>query len=389
MRVCFISHSAGRYGAELALLELIQGLVKLGIVCMVLVPKEGPLLAELDRLNVEWRVVPYPKWISRRIWTPYRIARSIVRTLLVLIIALRIAQIIKKSHCDVVYTNTTMVAVGAIAAQLARKPHIWHFHESVYHNPDQKFDLGERLATYLMDRLSKMIVVVSRSVQEDYKRYLSLERMRVIYQSVSLPKEIESPNNSFAGSLFFQCVIVGSLNSWKGHDEAISALAELEHRGINAHLLIVGDGAKRVRLKLDQQIIVHGLQQRVKFYGYAENPTPLIRAADVVLICSRWEAFGRVAVETMLAGKALIGSARGATSELIQHGETGLLYEWGNCIDLADKIQYLYENPHERARLGLTAQVWAENRFTQERYAQEVASLLSEVVTKTNRVLQS
>lgn len=53
MRVCFISHSAGRYGAELALLELLQGLVKLGVRCLVLVPQKGPILGELDRMNIE------------------------------------------------------------------------------------------------------------------------------------------------------------------------------------------------------------------------------------------------------------------------------------------------------------------------------------------------
>jgi len=51
MRVCFISHSAGRYGAELALLELLQGLVKLGVRCMVLVPQKRPHPGELDRMR--------------------------------------------------------------------------------------------------------------------------------------------------------------------------------------------------------------------------------------------------------------------------------------------------------------------------------------------------
>ena len=52
MRVYFISHSAGRYGAELALLELLQGLLCSGVEVLVLVPKKGPLLDELERLNI-------------------------------------------------------------------------------------------------------------------------------------------------------------------------------------------------------------------------------------------------------------------------------------------------------------------------------------------------
>ena len=74
MRVCFISHSAGRYGAELALLELLQGLVKLGVRCLVLVPRKGPILSELDRMNIEWRIIHYPKWTPRPFLLP--IART-------------------------------------------------------------------------------------------------------------------------------------------------------------------------------------------------------------------------------------------------------------------------------------------------------------------------
>lgn len=65
MRVCFVSHSAGRYDAELTLLELLKGLLRLGVEVLVLAPKKGPLLDELDRLDIEWRVIGYPVWMSR------------------------------------------------------------------------------------------------------------------------------------------------------------------------------------------------------------------------------------------------------------------------------------------------------------------------------------
>ncbi|SEM75449.1 hypothetical protein SAMN05216404_10163 [Nitrosospira multiformis] len=55
MHICFISHSGSQYGAELALLELLQGLTKLGVECLVFVPKKGSLFIELDRLEIEWR----------------------------------------------------------------------------------------------------------------------------------------------------------------------------------------------------------------------------------------------------------------------------------------------------------------------------------------------
>lgn len=379
MRVCFISHSAGRYGAELALLELLQGLAKEGVDCKVLVPEKGPLLIALDELHVEWRVIGYPVWMSRPRWLVYRIAR----TLKSVVMAVRIAHVITRWRCDIVYTNTVAVGAGAFAAWLARRPHIWHLHESGHKNPSQKLDLGERRVARLMDHLSAAIIVNSRAVENDYTRYINSTRMRVIYQSVTLRDYTEKAGDFIEGDQFFLCVIIGSLHAWKGQNEAIIALSEVVSRGINAHLLIVGDGEKHFRAALCQQVIDLGLGQRVKFHGYAENPMPLIWAADVILVCSRWEAFGRVTVEAMLAGKPVIGSANGGTTELIQDGETGLLYESGNHSKLADKIQYLYEHPKEKERLGNAACVWATDRFAQKRYAKEVRDLLGEVLAQS------
>ena len=109
---------------------------------------------------------------------------------------------------------------------------------------------------------------------------------------------------------------------------------------------------------------------------------PAIRAADVVLMCSRFESFGRVTVEAMLAGKPVIGAASGGTAELIQDGETGLLYEPGNHDELAMKIEYLFEHPEKRLQLGAAARVWATGRFAQQRYAREVHDLLTGVVAR-------
>ncbi|SFU79264.1 Glycosyltransferase involved in cell wall bisynthesis [Nitrosospira multiformis] len=363
------------------MLELLQDLTKAGVVCLVFVPKQGPLLAELDRLNVEWRQLRYPPWISRRSSFPRRILRAIKG----LVATTQIAFEMKRWSCDLVYTNTTAISVGAFAAWMLGKPHIWQSHESSYHNPKLKFDLGERFAARLMDRLSDRIIVVSRSLIEDYSRYINPERLCLIYQSVTPSDnfhECEINHNRH----FFQCVIVGSLDPWKGQDEAISALSELIRRGVNAQLLIVGDGRNQYREKLQKKIETYGLDKVVKFTGYTPNPMRFVSTADVVLMCSHWETFGRITVEAMLAGKAVIGSANGGTTELIEDGKTGLLYQKGNHFELADKIQYLYENPEVKLALGKSARCWATGRFTKERYTKETLELLNEVLNESKSI---
>jgi glycosyltransferase involved in cell wall biosynthesis len=378
MRVCFVSHTAGRYGAELALLELLQGLIKLNVTCLVLVPAKGPLLTELDRLEIEWQVISYPPWISRRSSLAHRMGR----TFKALAISFQMALIIARWRCDIVYTNTTVIGAGALAACLARKPHVWHSHESGYHNPNLKFDLGHRWVAFLMDSLSKGIIVNSASVKNDYKRYIRPDKMRLIYQSVTVHDKCpQSEPNS--GNPPFRCAIVGSLHAWKGQDEAIKALSELVRRGVDAHLLVVGDGDKRFTAALHEQVKDYGLEQRVTFTGYVNDPARFIQMADVTLVCSKWEAFGRVIVEAMLAGKPVVATENsGGTAELIEDGKTGLLYERGSHIELADKIQYLYKNREARSKLGQSGHAWAVGRFTQERYAREMLNLFKNVLDR-------
>jgi glycosyltransferase involved in cell wall biosynthesis len=173
--------------------------------------------------------------------------------------------------------------------------------------------------------------------------------------------------------------MVGSLQPWKGQEEAIKALSEVVRRGVNGHLLLVGTGEESYFKMLRQQVKDQGLERRVTFTGYVSDPTPLMHASDVILMCSRWEAFARVTIEAMLAGKAVIASASGGTIEQVQAGKTGLLYERGNHLELADKIQYLYENQKARLELGQAAYAWAVGRFTQERYAREMFELFTSV----------
>jgi glycosyltransferase involved in cell wall biosynthesis len=207
--------------------------------------------------------------------------------------------------------------------------------------------------------------------------------MRVVYQSVSINTEIEDKLDRKLVRNHFQCCVVGSIQPSKGQDEAIKALSEIVRRGVDAHLFIVGGENRLFTGALRELVAAHDLEQRVTFAGYVNHPMQFIRMADVTLVCSRWEAFGRVIVEAMLAGKPVVATENsGGTAELIEEGKTGLLYERGHHIELADKIQYLYENPKVRSHLGQAGYASAVGRFTQERYAREMLDLFTDVLEK-------
>jgi glycosyltransferase involved in cell wall biosynthesis len=175
----------------------------------------------------------------------------------------------------------------------------------------------------------------------------------------------------------FRCVIAGALLEGKGQEDGVLAMAHLREMGIKAELLIVGEGIPSYRCHLEALVSTNGLELLVTFVGRVKNASAVMRGSDAVLVCSRSEAFGRVTVEGMLARKPVIGARAGATAELIEEGVTGLLYEPGDALDLADRIQYLCNNPAVAETLGNTGHQWAEQRFTSDRYGNELVTVLS------------
>src|SRR6185295_16168456 len=105
----------------------------------------------------------------------------------------------------------------------------------------------------------------------------------------------------------------------------------------DAVLHVVGDGDDRPRL--EQLAAARGLDGSVRFLGRVDDET-LEREYErctTFVMPSRDEGFGFVFVEAMRAGRACVGS-RGAASEVIVDGETGLLVDPANTAHLLQAV---------------------------------------------------
>jgi len=379
MKVCFIAACPGTdmRGGPRSLLETIDSLQKLGVECCVLLPAQGRLFDELSCRDIPVRVIPYERWLEATNYPLRERWRKLKRSFH---IAFQIAAQIKEWQCDVVYTNTIAIGVGAFAAFLLGKPHIWHIREFVYEDHGQVFDLGRNLTLKLVDLLSQVCIVNSKAVAQKYEQWIAPAKLKVVYQAVSVtPGEaiILPPIANF------RCIIVGALVAGKRQEDAIRAIAQLVQTGVRVELLIVGDGDPQYREYLEAIAAENQAEQYVKFYGYADNPFPLMQSADVVLVCSRCEAFGRVTVEGMRAGKPIIGTRSGGTQELIRDEFNGLLYTAGDYRELAQKIRYFCDRPDLVKQMGENGRQWAAEQFTQARYGKEIYLLLKQLCGKS------
>jgi glycosyltransferase involved in cell wall biosynthesis len=109
---------------------------------------------------------------------------------------------------------------------------------------------------------------------------------------------------------------------------------------------IVGEGPERPGLQA--RIDAEGLP--VRLAGHRDNVASALRAADIVLLTSTWEARALVAQEALLAAVPLVSTRVGGIAELV--GQAAVLIEPGDVAGMAAALGRLAEDPAERGRLA-------------------------------------
>ena len=134
------------------------------------------------------------------------------------------------------------------------------------------------------------------------------------------------------------------LQPWKRPMDLLQAFASAAIQ--DAKLVFAGDGAQRA--ELEKEAAARGVSDKVEFLGFVnQSQLPrLYKAADLMVIPSRYEPFGLVVNESMLCGCPVIASDRvGAVRDLITHGETGYVYPHGNTNALATLLKSALADP--------------------------------------------
>lgn len=365
MRVLLISHSAALYGAQRSLLDLAIGLRKAKVEVVATVPEKGPLMDLLQRAQIEVRMLPCRNWVNSR--GTYHWARKYV-------IAKRQAKEaavwIARDRFDIVHTNSLVTPVGAMAAKRTRLPHIWHVREGMPPVSDFFFLSFEKVREFINETTSAMIGISEHSCH-GMKEFCPEEKIRLIYNGPldASQANIPLPPKMGVGTPI-RVLCVGRSSEAKGHHVAAGAVAKLLSKGIPATLTIAGEVPEVFDRRL-REILPDGL----KMLGFVNDPTELYRTHDILAMASKQEAFGRVTVEAMANGCVVVGSASGATPELIGHKVTGVLVQRENEEALADGILELRNESGLYEAMRCAAHKDAFVRFTRERYADEVADL--------------
>ena len=111
------------------------------------------------------------------------------------------------------------------------------------------------------------------------------------------------------------------------------------------------------------------------------NVAPWLRAMDIFVLPSLSEALSNSLMEAMGCGCCPVASNTGGNPELVQDGDTGLLFPVGDSDALAARLVRLVDEPENRRRLGSLAHRRMHQQFTREQAARAMAGIYQEFLT--------
>ncbi len=351
LNLCFFSHSAGLYGAERSLLELVDSLTaNYGSVCTVVLPHHGPLQGMLEERGAAVLTVDCHWWCSETLPTGRDVdalmqasCENVGRCL----------PAVERLSPDVIVTSTLVIPWGAVAALWLDRPHVWLVREFGQLDHGLAFYFSFQKTLEIVQEASDHIVANSEAVKDTLFSQVDSDRCTVAYpNNISLAGPVTSGRSYFKYPGSTKLIISGPVTRSKGQDDAIHAVMRLVESGRDVELCVIGPADSAFGDGLKALVQTGGLGDRIQFLGFAEDVRQLIEQADIALVCSRHEAFGRVTAESMILGRPVIGTNTGGTVELVDDGRNGFLYSPGDVGQLAERIAFLVDHPEKAKELG-------------------------------------
>jgi glycosyltransferase involved in cell wall biosynthesis len=267
-----------------------------------------------------------------------------------------LSKYIKNHSIDLVYTNTSTVLCGGIAAKKNDVSSIFHIHEIPTGNKFYEFFSGKIINWY-----SSKVLTVSNSVKKHWLKYIHDKKIERIYNGIVFKKtdslvELERDQDDFV------ITSVARLIPYKGHKYLIEIADELIKKSPKFKFLIVGDTLSSYvsyEKSVKQKVNDLGLENQIKFLGFREDVSSILKQSDLFIHPAiAPDPLPTVLFESLHNDLPSVATNLGGAIEILDNGNNGLLipynetkkaanliYEYSSNIKLQKKhLQYSKKN---------------------------------------------
>jgi glycosyltransferase involved in cell wall biosynthesis len=267
----------------------------------------------------------------------------------------QLCKIVRKFAPDIIHTHLPMANFyGILGAKLCGVSKVI----CTLHNVD-KFLLSKSLFNKVYKFAFKSLInnssrihciAVSDSVKDHYAKYCGLvsDKMHIVYNAVDFSMvrekaEEEVDDLPFIDKKDFVILNIGRLVKEKGQIYLLQAVNELvnkrNHKNIKC--IIIGEG--KGKEFLGEYIESNNLSSNIYLLGVRANPYKYIKLSSIFVMPSLFEGFSIALIEAFALKKIIIGTDISGINKIILNNETGLLIKPKEYLELADRIEEIYE----------------------------------------------
>ena len=338
-KILLLHSSNDMYGASRIVLQVIDILIKAKYEVFVILPYEGVLNKIITDKGASCSV--YNLGVFRK---KYMNLKGLYNRFLKIKKAKNhIANYIDKQRIDLLYTSTSVIISGGLAAKKSAIPSISHIHEIPTSNK-----LYEIFSGLFLRYFSKTVIVVSNSVAKHWQPYLKRNQLFKVYNGIIFPFTNASFNTKSETVQNITVTSIARLIPYKGHKYFIEVAKELIKLNDQYQFLIVGDtfsGYESYEEELKILVSENDLHQNIHFLGYRSDVQAILAKTDLFFHPSiAPDPLPTVLFEAIKMKVPLVATKLGGAVEILDNGNCGLLVPHNNEIIAADLINDYFEN---------------------------------------------
>jgi len=281
--------------------------------------------------------------------SPHRLS-EVPRLLLIPVAMWQVLRAVRRFRPDIVHSHSRQMGLYARAAQLLLGvPFV-----SSVHSPVRPRNRLWAATTFLGVRVLAVSNEIRAILIRDY--HAAPDRVRMVppgpdaehFRPPSAEERRAARGSWSVGEGQFVLGFVGSLTENKHPETLVEAVAELAGNGRDVVALVAGRGP--VEHDVAALAVRRRVSERVRLLGYQESRS-VLWASDALVLSSRSEGSPLVVSEAMLSGVVVVSTPVGGAVRQLMSGETGVLFDYENHHELAERIIELIDHPDRREAL--------------------------------------
>jgi glycosyltransferase involved in cell wall biosynthesis len=173
----------------------------------------------------------------------------------------------------------------------------------------------------------------------------------------------------------------GRLEPVKRLDLFLEMARRVRDRRSDVRFVVAGEGREESRLRA--LAVSLGIQNEMMFLGHRDDVFDVLRAFDIMVLCSDHEGLPMVLLEAMALGALVVARAVGGIPEVIEQGVSGVLVNSSDPAALAESCLNAVDDTERSSRMAEAAQTLVRDKFSAERTAGEVRLLYNSLVDRS------